>query len=83
MKLEDEAKQDVPLDGEVAEHVTGGRKTTKFKSALSHATSSPVVAPTNVGPAPEANTPNTPLPISPFGDNCIPAEDATAPGSST
>jgi hypothetical protein len=85
MKIEADARQDVPLDEDVAESVTGGRKKSSKakKPASAVVTSATVVPPAAPAAAQAVDVPNTPLPISPFGDDCIPAEDATNAGTST
>jgi hypothetical protein len=84
MNIEKHSQTDLPLDDELASSVSGGRKTSRKPRTAAVKTASVVVPSQPVAttqPAQE-DVPNTPLPISPFGDDCIPAEYARNPGTS-
>jgi hypothetical protein len=84
MTIEEHSQTDLPLDDELASSVSGGRKASRKPKTSVVKTTSVVVPSQPVAatqPAQE-EVPNTPLPISPFGDDCIPAEYARNPSTS-
>jgi hypothetical protein len=84
MTIEEHSQNDLPLDDELANKVSGGRSVPRKPKAAAVVTTS-VVVPSQSTPttqSTQAAPPNTPLPISPFGDDCIPSEYARDPGTS-
>jgi hypothetical protein len=76
MTIEADAQKDLPLGEEDAKHVTGGRRrSSRSKAGAGAATSTVLTAqPAPVAVPTAADASNAPLPISPFGDDCIPVE---------